>query len=145
MCRGLGAGLLRIQRRLVSSDYVFVERVLEKPRCVRLVAQAAHVRLVVAEDEFGCTTALTPAGWSFIFCRDFVRRPGERAGVREVITHTLEKAPILTEFLMRRDDGTILGQTQAWLLHAVLPRPGVAKPKLRQQVDACCFRAAIVD
>ena len=55
-----------------------------------------------------------------------------RVGVREFVSHTLEKEPILTQLIMLRDDGTILRQTQTWFFRSALPRPGVAEPKLGQ-------------
>ena len=114
------AGALGVHNVLMAANQIFVERVFEKAVFVLIAAEAAvGVRFVFREQQFRQNSSA-------------VNRTGEKF-----------KHP---QFLVLHLDRRAAAQcAQTGLVMFLVPRPGVAKPKMRQDVDGRGFRPAIVN
>ncbi len=117
MGAGLGAGVFRIDGGLIILNHIFVEGVFEVAGGIVHAEQAAHVGVVVAEEQFG--GAFVGGG--------------------------IDVPMVAAELIMVGENRAGIDLRQAGLIEFGSPRPNVAKPELRHNVQASFFRAAIDD
>ncbi len=86
----------------------------------------------VLEETWGVSLTIKPSGIRFVVTKQNLR-----------LAVTSQR--VISQFRMLRGNRAALTKGQLRLLRIRLPRPGVAKPQLRQQMNRRRFRPAIVN